>query len=368
MLRGGRDRRRGRARRVARRGEPGVEVRFRLPDGRRAVARSAGLALDGRTARGVVGTADAHGALHALTRLGARAAASSSTGLEVRRPSLEDVYLELTADAEETRWRRDAARSPCVSSSGSSASSGATARRRSSPSCCRSVLARLRPARAPLERRRPPLRLLLRAGADRHGDRLHDLRRPRDHARDPARHGILKRVRARRCRRPSTSARSRARWRSCSRSRPLIIVAVGSTALGVPAPDAPFELLAARRLRRLRVRRHGVRGRAAGAERRGLIGDDLGHLPAAARALGRVLPAAPAARRACTSSPTLLPLSHLLSALRAAYGGGGLVRRRLRRSARDARLGARRRAGRRAPIRLGAARWELARVSDCGGR
>ena len=53
------------------------------------------------TAEGVVGTSDVPTeALHALTGWALEQRVELE-GLEVRRPSLEDVYLELTAEAEE---------------------------------------------------------------------------------------------------------------------------------------------------------------------------------------------------------------------------------------------------------------------------
>jgi ABC-2 type transport system ATP-binding protein len=73
-----------------------VEVRFRLPPGVEppplAVLplRRSGDEWDGRTA-------DAAAALHALCGWALEAGVDLA-GLEVRRPSLEDVYLELTAD------------------------------------------------------------------------------------------------------------------------------------------------------------------------------------------------------------------------------------------------------------------------------
>jgi ABC-2 type transport system ATP-binding protein len=77
----------------------GVEIRFRLPDGV-TVPELPGLQLS-LTADGVVGSSDTPTeALHELTTW-ALAQRVELEGLEVRRPSLEDVYLELTADAEE---------------------------------------------------------------------------------------------------------------------------------------------------------------------------------------------------------------------------------------------------------------------------
>jgi ABC-2 type transport system ATP-binding protein len=76
-----------------------VELRFRLPDGV-SPPDLPGLALTS-TAEGIVGTSDAPTeALHALTGWALEQRAELE-GLAVRRPSLEDVYLELTADAEE---------------------------------------------------------------------------------------------------------------------------------------------------------------------------------------------------------------------------------------------------------------------------
>jgi ABC-2 type transport system ATP-binding protein len=76
----------------------GVELRFRLPDGV-ALPDLPGLVLR-TTEDGVVGTSDAPTeALHALTGW-ALAQHVELEGLEVRRPSLEDVYLELTAETE----------------------------------------------------------------------------------------------------------------------------------------------------------------------------------------------------------------------------------------------------------------------------
>ena len=77
----------------------GAEFRFRLPDGV-ALPELPGLALTA-TAEGVVGTSDVPTeALHALTGWALEQRVELE-GLEVRRPSLEDVYLELTAEAEE---------------------------------------------------------------------------------------------------------------------------------------------------------------------------------------------------------------------------------------------------------------------------
>ena len=77
----------------------GVELRFRLPDGV-ALPDLPGLSLT-TTVEGIVGTSDTPTeALHALTGWAIEQRVELE-GLEVRRPSLEDVYLELTADAEE---------------------------------------------------------------------------------------------------------------------------------------------------------------------------------------------------------------------------------------------------------------------------
>jgi ABC-2 type transport system ATP-binding protein len=77
----------------------GVELRFRLPDDV-VPPELAGLTLTG-TAEGFVGATDSPTeALHALTGWALQQGVELE-GLEVRRPSLEDVYLELTADAEE---------------------------------------------------------------------------------------------------------------------------------------------------------------------------------------------------------------------------------------------------------------------------
>ena len=97
VLRGGR---------VVAEGPPGslgavaaVELRFRLPDGV-ALPEIAGLTLT-TTDDGIVGTSETPTeALHALTGW-ALAQHVELEGLEVRRPSLEDVYLELTAAPEE---------------------------------------------------------------------------------------------------------------------------------------------------------------------------------------------------------------------------------------------------------------------------
>jgi ABC-2 type transport system ATP-binding protein len=76
-----------------------VELRFRLPDGV-SPPDLPGLSLS-RTAEGIIGTSDTPTeALHALTGWAIEQRVELE-GLEVRRPSLEDVYLELTADAEE---------------------------------------------------------------------------------------------------------------------------------------------------------------------------------------------------------------------------------------------------------------------------
>jgi ABC-2 type transport system ATP-binding protein len=77
----------------------GAEIRFRLPDGV-APPEIAGLALTA-TDEGLAGTTDAPTeALHALTSWALERAVELE-GLEVRRPSLEDIYLELTAASEE---------------------------------------------------------------------------------------------------------------------------------------------------------------------------------------------------------------------------------------------------------------------------
>ncbi len=94
-----------RAGRIVAEGAPGslgavaaVELRFRLPDGV-APPDLPGLNLT-MTEDGIVGTAEAPTeALHALTGW-ALAQDVELEGLEVRRPSLEDVYLELTAETE----------------------------------------------------------------------------------------------------------------------------------------------------------------------------------------------------------------------------------------------------------------------------
>ncbi|MDX6510749.1 MAG: type transport system ATP-binding protein [Gaiellaceae bacterium] len=94
-----------RAGRIVAEGAPGslgavaaVELRFRLPDGV-APPDLPGLSLT-MTEDGIVGTAEAPTeALHALTGW-ALAQDVELEGLEVRRPSLEDVYLELTAETE----------------------------------------------------------------------------------------------------------------------------------------------------------------------------------------------------------------------------------------------------------------------------
>jgi ABC-2 type transport system ATP-binding protein len=76
-----------------------VEIRFRLPDGV-ALPELPGLSLT-TTADGIVGTSDAPTeALHALTGWAIEQGVELD-GLEARRPSLEDMYLELTADTEE---------------------------------------------------------------------------------------------------------------------------------------------------------------------------------------------------------------------------------------------------------------------------
>jgi ABC-2 type transport system ATP-binding protein len=76
-----------------------VEIRFRLPDGV-ALPELPGLSL-ATTGEGIIGTSDTPtDALHALTGWAIEQRVELE-GLEVRRPSLEDVYLELTADTEE---------------------------------------------------------------------------------------------------------------------------------------------------------------------------------------------------------------------------------------------------------------------------
>jgi ABC-2 type transport system ATP-binding protein len=76
-----------------------VEIRFRLPDGV-ALPELPGLSLT-TTADGIVGASDTPTeALHALTGWAIEQGVELD-GLEARRPSLEDVYLELTADTEE---------------------------------------------------------------------------------------------------------------------------------------------------------------------------------------------------------------------------------------------------------------------------
>ena len=92
------DRRRGGSG-VARRGRAASRVRFRLPDGV-ALPELSGPLLTA-TGGGIVGTSDGPTeALHALTGWALEQRVELE-GLEVRRPSLEDVYLELTAEAEE---------------------------------------------------------------------------------------------------------------------------------------------------------------------------------------------------------------------------------------------------------------------------
>jgi ABC-2 type transport system ATP-binding protein len=81
----------------------GVELRFRLADGI-SLPELPGLALTS-TADGIVGTTEhPTEALHALTGWALEHHVELE-GLEVRRPSLEDVYLELTADAEQVTSR-----------------------------------------------------------------------------------------------------------------------------------------------------------------------------------------------------------------------------------------------------------------------
>jgi ABC-2 type transport system ATP-binding protein len=81
----------------------GVELRFRLADGI-SLPEIPGLSLTS-TADGIVGTSDTPTeALHALTGWAIEQRVELE-GLELRRPSLEDVYLELTADAEQVTSR-----------------------------------------------------------------------------------------------------------------------------------------------------------------------------------------------------------------------------------------------------------------------
>jgi ABC-2 type transport system ATP-binding protein len=76
----------------------GAEIRFRLPDGV-ALPELPGLLLTA-TGEDVVGSSDLPTeALHALTGWAIEQGVQLE-GLEVRRPSLEDVYLELTAETE----------------------------------------------------------------------------------------------------------------------------------------------------------------------------------------------------------------------------------------------------------------------------
>jgi ABC-2 type transport system ATP-binding protein len=76
-----------------------VEIRFRLPDGV-TLPELPGLSLT-TTAEGIIGTSDTPtDALHALTGWAIEQRVELE-GLEVRRPSLEDAYLELTANTEE---------------------------------------------------------------------------------------------------------------------------------------------------------------------------------------------------------------------------------------------------------------------------
>jgi ABC-2 type transport system ATP-binding protein len=76
-----------------------VEIRFRLPDGV-VLPELPGVSLT-TTVDGIIGTSDTPtDALHALTGWAIEQGVELE-GLEVRRPSLEEVYLELTADSEE---------------------------------------------------------------------------------------------------------------------------------------------------------------------------------------------------------------------------------------------------------------------------
>ena len=76
----------------------GVELRFRIRDGVE-LPDLPGLTLT-TTDDGIVGTSETPTeALHALTGWALEQRVELE-GLEVRRPSLEDVYLELTAETE----------------------------------------------------------------------------------------------------------------------------------------------------------------------------------------------------------------------------------------------------------------------------
>ena len=82
----------------ARRPRPrrGRRSRFTLPAGAGAAGAARGSRRRGPRPRGAASRAVADGRPPRALRLGARARASSSSDLEVRRPTLEDVYLDLT--------------------------------------------------------------------------------------------------------------------------------------------------------------------------------------------------------------------------------------------------------------------------------
>ena len=107
-----------------------TEIRFRLPGGA-PVELPLAIAGDAEVADGMVSlrSADPVKALNALTEWALERDIEISE-LEVRRPSLEDVYLELTEPSERGRMSGLGLRS--TSSASTRRSSGATRRRSSS--------------------------------------------------------------------------------------------------------------------------------------------------------------------------------------------------------------------------------------------
>ena len=112
-------------------------IRFAAPAGRRPGRRPGGAgrlsvaAANGGAATIEIATGEPVAALNALTGWALERGVDLH-GLEVSRPSLEDVYLELTEEPDD----RDS-RSPGTSSASTSGSSGAARRPSSSRSCCR---------------------------------------------------------------------------------------------------------------------------------------------------------------------------------------------------------------------------------------